>query len=99
MKDGSIERRLEQAPSQVDYGIGASMMAKMGWAGGGLGSQQQGTLDIVETRERVDRRGLGSDDVMHKINDLLKDLAKSNSLKSLVFSEEFSKEERGQIHM
>lgn len=73
-------------------------MAKMGWTGGGLGAQEQGTVKTVELQEQVDRRGLGGGNVLGKISNILADFAKTCTIKSLVFSKEYSREERAHIH-
>lgn len=79
-------------------GLGAKMLQKMGWTGGGLGAQEQGRTELVETYEQVNRQGLGSENIVSKVNDILHDFGAGQSLTSLAFSTEFSNEERAQIH-
>lgn len=74
------------------------MMAKMGWTGGGLGAQEQGIVKTIELQEQINKRGLGSDNILAKVSTILADYAKSCSIKSLVFSKEYTKDERKQIH-
>lgn len=86
----------DQLPKTMS--LGASMLAKMGWTGGGLGANEQGIVKNIEVQETVNRRCLGSGNFMENISKILSDFAKTNSLKSLVFSTEYSKSEREQIH-
>lgn len=74
------------------------MMMKMGWTGGGLGAQEQGIVDTIELQEQVNKLGLGASKVMGNISKIFADFAKSNSIDPLLFSKDFTKEERKQLH-
>lgn len=97
-----------QAPTKEDdkplaissnYGIGAKMMAKMGWSGGGLGAKEQGIVQTIQLQEQINTRGLGaSSNPMENVLQILADFAKSCSIKSLIFSKEYTKDERQKIH-
>lgn len=101
--DNTVSRNFDaqastSAAGEKVGGLGAKMLQKMGWTGGGLGAQEQGRTDLVETYEQVNRQGLGSENIVSKINDILHDFGAAQSLTSLAFSTEFSNEERAQIH-
>lgn len=69
----------------------------MGWSGGGLGAQEQGRVDVIETCQRVSRQGLGNVNISKHLKQMLSELASSKSLTALAFLK-FTKEERAQIH-
>lgn len=51
-----------QDETRPGYGIGSSILAKMGYEQGkGLGSEGQGMINPVEVKQRPHRMGLGSD--------------------------------------
>lgn len=74
------------------------MMAKMGWTGGGLGAQEQGIVNIIQLQDQINRLGLGADNIVGKVSKILADFAKTCSIKSLIFSKEYTKDQRKQIH-
>lgn len=78
------------------------MLQQLGWKGGSLGSKNEGIIDPVSLAIKIGRLGLGSEAgpkfnidyfkrLLHnyKINDVEYDL---------VFANDFTKEERAQIH-
>ncbi|KAF5294320.1 hypothetical protein FQR65_LT10773 [Abscondita terminalis] len=89
----------ETPPPQIG-GIGAKMLLKMGWAGGGLGSQGQGTTEIVKVSNQIDRQGFGTEHTLpvDEIKSVLQNYASSDDINSISFSPDFTKEERAVIH-
>ncbi|KAG8223499.1 hypothetical protein J437_LFUL004967 [Ladona fulva] len=92
-----------------DNNVGAKLLKLMGWTGGGLGANKQGITEPILAQEHVKRAGLGlspqdskpNHQFRTKIWKMLKEYALDPSRtcnKSLVFSADFSKEERAEIH-
>mmetsp|Transcript_6395 Transcript_6395/g.15459 ORF Transcript_6395/g.15459 Transcript_6395/m.15459 type:complete len:780 (-) Transcript_6395:30-2369(-) len=46
------------------YGKGLNLLKKMGWQGGGLGSNQEGIANPIQVFQRKDRQGLQEEDEM-----------------------------------
>lgn len=93
----------EVKPSTTSFAsssIAHKMMLNMGWSGGGLGSQGQGSVDCVTLVENVNRSGLGSatNNLMAEIRRKLEHFSKHCPYASLAFDSEFTKEERALIH-
>lgn len=88
--------------------VGSRLLRLMGWSGGGLGKDAQGIEEPVSIKEHVNRAGLGlarpksggSDDrqFRDKVQRLIQDYANGDSQYDLVFSPEFSTEERKTMH-
>ncbi|XP_046388796.1 NF-kappa-B-repressing factor [Ischnura elegans] len=88
--------------------IGNKLLRLMGWSGGGLGANQQGIEEPVSAQEHVKRAGLGLDsqeskpgkEFKAKAWKILRDFAQEpgGCNKDLVFSSDFSREERAEIH-
>ncbi|RZF49208.1 hypothetical protein LSTR_LSTR010938 [Laodelphax striatellus] len=88
-------------PEVVPDNIGLKMMKMMGWAGGGLGKNEQGIEKPVEATGVVSRSGLGFGGKFdfRKINQVLLQFKRdTDGPQELVFAKDFSNEERGQIH-
>lgn len=80
-------------------------MKLMGWKGGGLGSKEQGIEEPITPTLQVQRQGLGAGKhdsdfktFRKKVADYVKNWINSDSDQDLVFSSEFSIEERKLIH-
>lgn len=80
-------------------------MKLMGWTGGGLGSKQQGIEEPIKVALQVRREGLGQSSQgtnLHLFKNMARDYVKSwlsgNCDQDLVFSSEFSNEERKALH-
>lgn len=86
-----------QATSAVG-GIGAKMMAKMGWSGKGLGSQEQGRTDIVKPHFHINRQGFGTQNITEEVREVLEKYSASQDYNSIAFSPDFTKDERAAIH-
>jgi len=65
--DLEIPCRATESASHHEYGIGASLMAKMGYnAGQGLGAQHQGITAPLEQVQRIKKVGLGAEGAERK---------------------------------
>jgi len=101
-RDAMIEDIVSAIPSS---NIGAQMLKKLGWCGGGVGKDGQGIAEPVTMKTVVQREGLGleaekgiSSKFLPTIQTIIHKYARSNDQKDLVFTSEFSKEERAIIH-
>jgi len=85
-----------------DSNIGLRMMKGMGWTGGGLGAQQQGIVKPITADIVIGRSGLGFDGTAEGFRDsvrlYLRNYIASQSFGELIFSSEFSIEQRKTIH-
>ncbi|KAF0306151.1 NF-kappa-B-repressing factor [Amphibalanus amphitrite] len=93
-----------EAAQKVADGVGGKLLAMMGWTGGGLGKQKQGITEPVRLEEVVGRQGLGSEkrtvtrEFKDKTELRLRAYASKFQERDLSFSNEFSNEERKEIH-
>lgn len=82
--------------------LGFKMLKMLGWKGGSLGPKNEGIIDPINCEIKIGRKGLGadnSDDFDKKyFRNMLRNFKNSQVEYDLVFSKEFSKEERAQIH-
>lgn len=82
--------------------LGFKMLKMLGWKGGSLGPKGNGILDPVKSEIKIGRGGLGanSSEQFDKkyFRNLLTNFKNSQVEYDLVFSKEFTKEERAQIH-
>ncbi|XP_069696421.1 CDKN2A-interacting protein isoform X2 [Periplaneta americana] len=92
-----------------DNNVGSRLLRLMGWSGGGLGKDSQGISEPVSIQQqRVNRAGLGlggsksgglnQRQFREKVQQLMRDFANSDSQYDLVFSSEFSNDERKTMH-
>ncbi|KAK3593713.1 hypothetical protein CHS0354_013610 [Potamilus streckersoni] len=89
-----------------DSNIGNMLLRKMGWTGGGVGKEgNKGIAEPVSVRQVVNRQGLGlmssqgtPKDFYNKMNRFASDYIQSDNQSDIVFSPEFTKEERAVIH-
>lgn len=83
--------------------LGFKMLKMLGWSGGSLGSKGDGIIDPVKCEIKIGRSGLGSNDEdkfdAKQISNLLRKFRDNHVEYDLVFSSEFSKEERKKIHL
>uniref|UniRef100_A0A1E1WJ10 NF-kappa-B-repressing factor n=1 Tax=Pectinophora gossypiella TaxID=13191 RepID=A0A1E1WJ10_PECGO len=99
-----VTGRQEEFGTPVENSVALKMMKLMGWKGGGLGAEAQGIAEPIKPNlQMVNRAGLGSNaDIRHlrrAAQALMQRYVASSSLDvDLVFSSEFSKEERSQLH-
>jgi XRN-Two Binding Domain, XTBD/G-patch domain len=81
--------------------LGFKMLKMLGWKGGSLGTKGEGIVDPVTCEIKIGRRGLGgaSEQLDPKyIRQLIRNFKESQVEYDLVFNNEFTKEERAQIH-
>uniref|UniRef100_A0A0A9YLJ3 NF-kappa-B-repressing factor n=1 Tax=Lygus hesperus TaxID=30085 RepID=A0A0A9YLJ3_LYGHE len=85
-----------------DDNIGNKLLKLMGWSGGGLGKSMQGIEEPIVGSGTIKREGLGGSikegDFNRRVHALLQEYAMGDSKDDLVFSTDFSKEERKAIH-
>lgn len=100
-KNQSTEAQASTNKLQEDN-VGFKMLKLLGWSGGSLGTKNNGIVDPVNLEIKIGRKGLGADDNEKfdekYIRNLLKNFKNNQVEYDLVFSHEFTKEERAQIH-
>uniref|UniRef100_A0A182W2N4 G-patch domain-containing protein n=1 Tax=Anopheles minimus TaxID=112268 RepID=A0A182W2N4_9DIPT len=88
--------------------VGFKLLAKLGWSGGGLGIDGAGIVDPVTVHAKKGRKGLGLNEVRtskgkldhSRIKTMLEDFKNGKTEdRHIVFSNEYSKEERHFVHM
>lgn len=82
--------------------LGFKMLKMLGWSGGSLGSKGDGIVDPVSCEIKIGRGGLGAGSEHidpKKIRELMRNFKNSQVEYDLVFSKDFTKEERAQVHM
>ena len=93
----------KEKDSQIpDSNVGNQLLKKMGWTGGGVGKDDnRGIVEPVSLMAVVNRAGLGStqlSDFEPSVKRIIADFIRSDDHDDLVFSPEFTKEERAMIH-
>lgn len=82
--------------------LGFRMLEALGWKGGtSLGTKNEGIIDPINLSIKVGRRGLGNDNPSFDpkyFENMLRNFKQNQVEYDLVFSSEFTKEERAQIH-
>ncbi|XP_057372955.1 uncharacterized protein LOC130693773 [Daphnia carinata] len=93
-------------PQPLNSAVAMKMMKKMGWAEGtGLGARKQGILEPIKGDVIVDRKGVGyhgsggKDSFDKIIRRYLSNYVNSSSLHTIIFSSEFSTNQRKTIHL
>lgn len=79
-------------------GTGEKMMLSMGWSGGGLGTYEQGTTELIQPYFQIQHQGLGTKSIVQEVTNILQNYVLSRDINSIAFSPDFSKEERAVIH-
>lgn len=82
--------------------VGFKMLKMLGWTGGSLDSKGAGIVDPVSCEIKIGRGGLGADSNQvdpKRIRQMLMNFKNSQVEYDLVFSSEFTKEERAQVHL
>ncbi|CAH0599763.1 unnamed protein product [Chrysodeixis includens] len=106
-KDVDVQRGREMFGTPVENTVAIKMMKMMGWKGGGLGSDAQGIAEPIKPNlQLVNRAGLGSDltqdirTLRNSARQLMQRYIASDAFDvDLVFSSEFSKDERAALHL
>lgn len=97
------EPKPSSAGKLQENNLGFKMLKMLGWSGGALGAEGSGGIvDPISLEIKIGRKGLGAGssntfDLKH-IRDLIKNFKNNQVEYDLVFSSEFTKEERAQIH-
>ena len=91
------------APRISENNLGSQMLRKMGWTGGGLGSEGKGRADPVLVDETQGRRGLGRDATDGGVNKVsvkntIRNFIMDSHRKELKFSSDLSREDRAVVH-
>ncbi|XP_066595052.1 NF-kappa-B-repressing factor [Prorops nasuta] len=98
---------INTTPSQEsipDDNVGRKLMKLMGWAGGGLGKNQQGIVNPVVLEQQISRKGIGlksnssKDQLKKNCKDTVKKYMMGDMKNDLIFSSEFTNDERAIIH-
>ncbi|GLV43098.1 uncharacterized protein CBL_14224 [Carabus blaptoides fortunei] len=100
-----IEKQQSTIPESStlpENNIGTKMMKSMGWCGQGLGKNRSGIQNPIEIQENVNRLGLGGSknckNMIAQINKYLETYIQMQHTHSLVFSPDFTNDERKFIH-
>ncbi|KAJ2938341.1 hypothetical protein O0L34_g13263 [Tuta absoluta] len=100
-----VTGKREEFGTPVENSVASKMMKLMGWKGGGLGADAQGIAEPIKPHlQMVNRAGLGSQStdirqLRRAAQNLMQRYIASDTLDlDLVFSNEFSKEERAALH-
>lgn len=96
-------RSNQVASNQIqENNLGFKMLKMLGWKGGSLGSKGDGIVDPINLEIKIGRGGLGSNSSeqfdQKYIKNLLRNFKNNQVEYDLVFSNEFTKEERALIH-
>ncbi|KAI5638104.1 XRN-Two binding domain, XTBD domain-containing protein [Phthorimaea operculella] len=100
-----VTGKREEFGTPVENSVASKMMKLMGWKGGGLGADAQGIAEPIKPHlQMVNRAGLGSQStdirqLRRAAQNLMQRYIASDTLDlDLVFSNEFSKDERAALH-
>ncbi|XP_055896902.1 uncharacterized protein LOC129928137 isoform X3 [Biomphalaria glabrata] len=85
--------------------IGNKMLRKMGWSGGGVGKDGSGISEPITLTSVFNRQGFGLDagngvtgEFRKRVREVIQNYAASSDQEDLMFSNEFSSEQRKVIH-
>lgn len=99
-KTGNKDVKQESNQIQEDN-LGFKLLAKLGWKGGSLGANGTGIIDPINLEIKIGKTGLGSEIQQFDkkyFRSLLQNFRQNQVEYDLIFSSEFSKEERAEIH-
>ncbi|XP_070493677.1 NF-kappa-B-repressing factor-like [Chironomus tepperi] len=93
---------VNEISNQIQEGnLGFKLLSKLGWKGGSLGSKGSGIIDPINLEIKIGRLGLGSENNTFDqkyFRNLLQNFKHNQLEYDLIFSSEFTKEERASIH-
>lgn len=98
---GSNSTPVERDDKIQENNLGFKMLKMLGWKGGALGAKCDGIVDPVTCEIKIGRGGLGASDGNFDANyfkNLLRNFKAQQLEYDLVFSAEFTKEERARLH-
>lgn len=102
-QNASGESNLLNPGRLQENNLGFKMLKMLGWTGGSLGAKGEGIVDPISLEIKIDRSGLGanSNGLFNKkyIQTLMRNFKNNQMEYDLVFTNEFTKEERAQIHL
>lgn len=109
-KTGNLSINGNKESNQIqEDNLGYKLLQKLGWKGGSLGANGNGIIDPIESQIKIGRRGFGSNECKANvknddfdrnfIQNVLENYQRNQIDYDLIFSAEFSKEERSDIHM
>lgn len=79
--------------------LGFKLLKGLGWSGGALGKHESGIVNPIEVQIKIDRKGLGSQKIDSAFfKNILNEYRRGGELSDLVFSSDFSNEERASLH-
>lgn len=102
IKKRNESKTVSQKNNQIqEDNLGFKLLSKLGWKGGSLGLNGSGIIDPINLEIKIGKQGLGSE--MRNFDkkyfrSLLYNFKQNQVEYDLIFSSEFSKEERAQIH-
>ncbi|XP_055678997.1 NF-kappa-B-repressing factor-like [Lutzomyia longipalpis] len=78
--------------------LGFKLLKSLGWKGGSLGTKQDGIVNPVELSVNIGRQGLGATTNSDHYRKMLQNYKNTPTLYDLVFTNEFSSDERAVLH-
>lgn len=104
-EDVASNGKVADEPKLDTKNIGFKLMQKLGWKGGGLGVKDDGIVDPITAQIKIGRKGLGNQEKADEggldvkfVKTVLRNFKNSHMEYDLVFSVDFSKEDREVIH-
>lgn len=98
------QKKQEDSTALPQDNKGAKMMRLMGWSGEGLGKNKDGITKPIEATRNISRMGLCLDKnkdmkaIKQVIGKVLEDYVRGSEYNHLVFSAEYTNDERKVIH-
>lgn len=98
-KNESPKKDEPQANQINSSNLGFKLLKGLGWSGGALGKHEKGIVNPIEVQIKIDRKGLGSQKVDSAFfKNILNEYRRGGDLSDLVFSNDFTNEERASLH-